>query len=116
MTDLVELLCESPGDSLQFSSGVGLGVQGDSSFTATEGDVASGAFPGHESSKSLDLVHVNVGGVSHATLSGESVVRVLSSVARKDLVGAVVHSHSEVRLDDRLAGEHEVEDSFDGLN
>ena len=83
---LVELLSKSASDSLKFSDGVSLGVESDTGLSATEWDVASGALPGHESGKSLDLVHVDVGRVSHTTLGWEAVVRVLSSVAGENLV------------------------------
>ena len=83
---LVELLSKSASDSLEFSDGVSLRVKSDTGLSATKWNVASGALPGHESSKSLDLVHVDVGGVSHTTLGWETVVRVLSSVAGENLV------------------------------
>ena len=112
---LVQLLGKGAGDSLQLGNGVSLRVKSDTGLSTTEWNVASSALPGHKSGEGLDLVHVDVGSVSHTALGRESVVRVLSSVAREDLVGTIIHSDSEVGLDDGLAGKHEVKDTFNGL-
>merc|ERR1719453_1288481 len=92
---LAELLSKRASNSLKFILGVFFRVASDTGFCAAKWNVGNGALPGHESSESLDLVHVHVGGISHTALSGESMVRVLRSVAGENLTGAIVHSHAE---------------------
>ena len=94
-TYLAELLGEGTGDSFTFIFGVFFGVTGNTGLGATKWHIGDGAFPGHKSGKSFNLVHIDVGSVSHTALGWESVVRVLRSVAGENLGRAVVHSHAE---------------------
>ena len=59
----------------------------------------------------LDFIHVNIGSVTHTALGGETVVRVLGTVAGEDLHGAIVHANAEVGLEDGLAWEDEIKDA-----
>ena len=83
---LGKLLSESSSDSFQLLSRVLFRINRDSSLGSAKWHISDRALPGHKSGKSLDLIHIDVGRVSHTALGWEAVVRVLSSVAGENLV------------------------------
>ena len=59
------------------------GINFDATLAATEGNISNGEFEGHEAGKSLNLLEVNVVGVTSATLARKLVSGVLSSKFEK---------------------------------
>ena len=51
----------APGHSLEFAGRKRCRINGDAAFSATEGRIEQGAFPGHQRSQTPDLIEVSVG-------------------------------------------------------
>jgi len=75
----------------------------------SKGDVSKGALEGHEGGKGHDLLEIDVGGVSDATLDGETMHAVLGAVCRDGIVATVVVLDLELDAEDVLALLHRVE-------
>ena len=67
------------GDSLDLSLRVLPWVNFDTTFSTTERNISDGELEGHEGSKRLDLLQINVGSVAGTTLDGKLVSGVLGS-------------------------------------
>ena len=97
------------GDSLDLVLRVLSGVNLDSTFSSTEGNISDGKLEGHQGSESLDLLKIDVIGVTSATFDGELVSGVLGSVAGDGLEGAIISTEWDVESYDSLASLNEVE-------
>ena len=70
------------GDSLDLGLGVLARVNLDTTLGATERNISDSKLEGHEGSKGLDLLKINIGRVASATLDGELVSGVVGSVQK----------------------------------
>jgi len=97
------------GDSLDLGLGVLARVNLDTTLGTTERNISDSKLEGHEGSKGLDLLKINIGRVASATLDGELVSGVVGSVTSHSLKVSVVSAERDVEPDDGLASLDEVE-------
>ena len=90
-------------NSLKFGLGKLSGVNFDATLTTTEWDISDSEFESHEGSQSLNLLKIDVVGISSTTLAGELVSGVLGSVAGDSLKSTIVSSEGDVESDHSLA-------------
>jgi len=89
--------------TFKFGLGKGAGVNCNSTFASTEGNISNGKFESHKAGKSLNLLKIDVGRVTGTTLAGELVSRVLGTVAGDSVKVSVVTTEGDVESDDRVA-------------
>lgn len=97
------------GYTFEFSSGESLGVNLDSTLGTTERNISDGELEGHEGSKSLNLLEINVRRVSGTTFNGKFMGGVLGSVAGDNVERSIVSTERDVESNHRLASLDEVE-------
>jgi len=100
---LDELHGVGAGNTLELTLGKLTRVDLDTTLAATEWDISDGKLEGHQGSKSLNLLKIDVFGVTGTTLAGELMGRVLSSVACNSLEGTVISAQGNVESYNSLA-------------
>jgi len=97
------------GYTFEFSAGESLGVNLDSTLGTTERNISDGELEGHEGSKSLNFLEINVRRVSGTTFNGKFMGGVLGSVAGDNVERSIVSTERDVESNHRLASLDEVE-------
>ncbi len=94
--DVHDLGSVAARDSFQLAIGEHVGIADDAAFSAAEGDVDHGAFPGHPSGQGADFVNCDVGGETDAAFGGAAHHRVLDAVAGENFQASIVELHGNV--------------------
>lgn len=93
----------SSGDLFDFTLRVLLGINLDSTFGTTEGNVSDSKFESHERCKSHNFLKINSGVVSCATFDWKFVVLVLGTVAGDSFNRTIVTADGDLESDDVVA-------------